>query len=101
MIVVDIGNTDIVVGFYIKHKIKGTTRFPSKSNYLFKKLKKIISYKLLKFPNHRFSLCIISSVVPSLNKDIVKIFKSFKLKVINIAYLNHTLDIKFNICFFG
>ena len=97
MIVVDIGNTDIVVGFYINSKIKETTRFPSKLNYSSKKLKKIITNKLLKFSNHRFTHCIISSVVPNLNNDVVKIFKFFKLKVINISYLINILDIKFNI----
>ena len=31
MIVIDIGNTDIVIGFYINHKLNKTTRFKTKT----------------------------------------------------------------------
>ena len=97
MIVVDIGNTDIVIGFFINNKIADTYRFPSKSNYSYTKLKKNIIQMMLNFPNYNFSLCVLSSVVPSLNKSIIKIFKSFNLNVVNIAHLKLIFDIKFNI----
>ena len=96
MIVVDIGNTNTVIGVYLNKKLKITKRINTKDKkfeknfiFFFKKNKKLF----LKI-NH-FTV-IISSVVPYLNKNIQDILKSFDFKYLNINMRNIPNEIKFN-----
>ena len=87
MIVIDIGNTETVIGLYLKKKLIKIDRiissisinnFEKKFNKYFQLHKKLLS-------NNENKLCVISSVVPKLTKIILKnvkkeSFKFFKVK---------------------
>lgn len=96
MIVVDIGNTNIVVGIYSGKKIKKIVRFDTKDNNIINSLKflfntiNIIKLKL------DYKICTMSSVVPTIDKKIINFFKSLDFKVLNIKISNIPLNIKFN-----
>ena len=97
MIVVDIGNTNIVLGIYIKSKLSHTFRFKTKSKNILHQFKKNINKKNINKYNIEYKICILSSVVPKINYSIIGIFKKIGLEVININYLNTLINIKFNI----
>ena len=84
MIVIDIGNTNIVIGIYVKSKLSHVYRFETKSKKFLSKIKitinknKIDKYKI----DHK--LCVVSSVVPKVSNTIVNYFKRIGLKVYNI-----------------
>ena len=96
MIVIDVGNTDTVIGIYYKKKLKKTIRIYTRNlNH------KLLLYTLINKHNYfKFKLdnkfCIISSVVPSKNKVINSFFKSYLFKVKNININNIPRKIKFN-----
>ena len=84
MIVIDAGNTNIVIGFYTKNKLIKIIRLKTEKkifitqkelNKFFKSNKKLIN-------NLKDRFCILSSVVPSLNL----IFKIF-FKEINSNFM--------------
>ena len=80
MIVIDIGNSDTVIGIYRKKKLYKTYRAETK-NKNFKKIisqffKKNIIFNLK--PNEK--ICVISSVVPEVNKIIFFYLRNIILK---------------------
>tara|TARA_Y100000741_G_scaffold355544_1_gene331111 strand:- start:464 stop:1219 length:756 start_codon:yes stop_codon:yes gene_type:complete len=98
MIVVDIGNTNIVIGFFLNYKLIDTFRFETKSNKTFLEIKKKINNHYIKKINLTKNICIISSVVPEVEKKIINFFKKKKIKVFKITtsntkhYLNYNID---------
>ncbi len=78
MIVIDIGNTNVVIGFYFNNKLKKVFRINTEKNK--KKFKSqfknfYILHKKMFYLESK--ICILSSVVPSLN-SIIKNFFTFK-----------------------
>ncbi len=87
MIVIDVGNTNIVVGVYLKEKLKKVFRINTEKNK--KKFKSkfdvfLLTNKKILF-NSKVKTCVLSSVVPSLNGLIKKSFinKNFEFYIIN------------------
>jgi len=97
MIVIDIGNTNIVIGLYVKSKLSYVYRFETKSKKLLSKIKKTINKNNIDKYNIDYKLCVVSSVVPKISNTIVTFFKKIGLKVYNINYLNILTNIKFKI----
>ena len=97
MIVVDIGNTNIVIGIYVKSKLSHVYRFETKSKQFLNKIKKTINKNNIGKYNIDYKLCVVSSVVPNISNNIVTFFKKIGLKVYNINYLNISTNIKFKI----
>ena len=98
MIVIDLGNTNIVIGIYFKQKLlnvrrinteKNIKNFSTVLNKFLKNNEKIISKLDDKF-------CILSSVVPSLNYLIKKIFIKKKFDFYIIDPKNLPMDIRIN-----
>ena len=101
MIIIDAGNTNIVVGFYSKNKLTKIFRLNTKKkisiaqkeiNKFFKSNKKLI-YDL------KDRLCILSSVVPSLNFIFEKYFQKnkFKFYIINPKKIPFRDKINYNL----
>ena len=95
MIVIDIGNTNIVVGIYKRNKLKKVFRISTE-----KKIKKFNSKYITFFSSiikniieTDAKVCIVSSVVPSLNQHIKSYFKNFKFKF----YLLNSKNIPFDL----
>ena len=97
MIVVDVGNTDTVIGIYKKSKLKCVYRFKSKSKKLLSKIKSKINKEIINKLQIEHEVCVIASVVPEINKKIKYIFKRLRFKVLNINYSNIPFNIKLNI----
>ena len=94
MIVIDIGNTNIVIGIYVKSKLSYIYRFETKSKKLLSKIKKTINKNNIGKYNIDYKLCVVSSVVPKISNTIVPFFKKIGLKVYNINYSNISTNIK-------
>tara|TARA_Y100001970_G_C14175701_1_gene826816 strand:+ start:863 stop:1618 length:756 start_codon:yes stop_codon:yes gene_type:complete len=98
MIVVDIGNTNIVIGFFLNSKLIDVFRFETKSNKSFSKIKEKINSNYIKKIKLTKNNCIISSVVPEVEKKIINFFKKMQFKVLKITssntsyYLNYNID---------
>ena len=97
MIVIDIGNTNIVIGIYIKSKLSCVYRFETKSKKFLSKIKETINKNNIEKFKIDYKLCVVSSVVPKINNSIVNFFKKIGLKIYNINYLNISTNIKFKI----
>ena len=97
MIVVDIGNTNIVIGIYVKSKLINIFCFKTRSEKIIDLIKKKISTKILNKYKIDYDICVVSSVVPEINNIIINFFKKIGLEVFNINYLNTMTDIKFKI----
>ena len=97
MIVIDIGNTNIVIGIYVKSKLSYVYRFETKSKKFLSKIKKTINKKNIEKYKIDYKLCVVSSVVPSISKTIAAFFKKIGLKAYNINYSNISTNIKFKI----
>jgi len=97
MIVIDIGNTNIVLGIYSKKKLKKIFRYDSKSILSFKEIKKKFTKTYISKINLDFNICVISSVVIGLDIKIKNIFEKINLKIKNISYKNLPIKLKFNI----
>ena len=65
MIVIDIGNTDIVIGIYTKHKLDKTLRFNTKSKNTIRLIKSRFTNRYIHQLKIKYKICILSSVVPS------------------------------------
>jgi len=93
MIVVDIGNTNVVLGICIKGKINFIYRYETKSKNLFFNLNKLFksNRKLLDV-----DVCVFSSVVPKLNKPFINFFKNMRISCFNINFskVNNLFNIK-------
>ena len=85
MILIDIGNTNIVFAVSNNNKIKKISRIDTnkETNILIKNVNKIIKNFLDNniFKNSK-KFAVISSVVPHINTHIIKILKIYKIKVI-------------------
>ncbi len=88
MIVVDIGNTNTVIGIFHKKSLKNSYRLETKSITIFKYLQKNFSKNKIKKIKLDYNICIISSVVPRINKKILTFFKSINIKTIIVSYSN-------------
>ncbi len=86
MIVIDVGNTSIVVGFYTKNKLIKIIRLNTqkKINIAQKEINKFFNSKKNLINNSKDKLCILSSVVPSLNFIFEKFFQKNKFKFYTI-----------------
>ena len=91
MILIDVGNTNIVFAVSVNKKIKNIKRVDT--NKKIKSINKIISNIIKIYLNLNYlknsKVAIISSVVPNLNSQIIKILKLYKIKV----YLLKSKDI--------
>ena len=91
MILIDVGNTNIVFAVSVNKKIKNIKRVDT--NKKIKSINKIISNIVKIYLNLNYlknsKVAIISSVVPHLNSQIIKILKLYKIKV----YLLKSKDI--------
>ncbi len=98
MIVIDIGNTSVVIGIYSKNKLKKVFRLNTEKNKI--KSKKIFT-KFFKSQNKFFlnsnkKICVISSVVPSINSIIKNYFIKNKYKFYDVNPKKIPFDIKIN-----
>jgi type III pantothenate kinase len=95
MIVVDIGNTNIVIGIYSTKRLKNIIRLSTKEKKLLRKLDQY--FKLEKIVNLKldYKNCIISSVASTSTKDIVYFFTKLKFKILKINVKNIPQKIKF------
>ena len=91
MILIDVGNTNIVFAVSVNKKIKNIKRVDT--NKKIKSINKIISNIIKIYLNLNYlknsKVAIISSVVPHLNSQIIKILEFYKIKV----YLLKSKDI--------
>ena len=96
MIVIDIGNTDIVIGIYTNNKLDKILRFNTKSKKTIELIKSRFTNQYIHRLKIKYKICILSSVVPEINNKILSLFKSLKFKVLNININNIPFDIQFN-----
>ena len=96
MIVVDIGNTNIVIGIYNKKKLKKIIRFNTKDIKLIRKLNNFFNKKKLLKLKLDSKICTISSVSLFAQKEIIIFFKSLRFKILNVNIKTIPKDIKFN-----
>ncbi len=102
MIVIDLGNTNIVIGIYFKKKLKKIFRFNTEKNKKKFKLEFEIFLESNQsiLSNYNNKLCILSSVVPSLNIFIKKSFikRNFKFYIVNAKNIpiNTKINYKLN-----
>ncbi|MBI28689.1 MAG: hypothetical protein CMI95_02215 [Pelagibacteraceae bacterium] len=95
MIVVDLGNTNIVIGFFDKSKLKKILRFETKKFKFNKILILNIQKELKKYKfNKNYQLIILGSVVPRKNIEIKKIATNINWKIIDIKGSNIILPLK-------
>ncbi len=88
MIVIDVGNTNIVFGLYSNENLKKVLRVNTEKNKVKrqKKISKFLKTNTKIFKELDNKICILSSVVPSINMEIKNYFikNKFKFRVINI-----------------
>ena len=101
MIVIDVGNTNIVIGFYTKNKLNKIIRLNTekKINIAKKEINKFFKSNKKLINNLKDRICILSSVVPSLNSIFIKIFQKnkFKFYVINPKKISFRKSINYNL----
>ena len=98
MIVIDLGNTNLVLGIYINGRLNKTFRINIENDKITKE-KKIINFfrskqKFLKQADNY--ICVLSSVVPSINLVIKNYFIKNKFKFYNINPKKIPFDAKIN-----
>ena len=94
MIIVDLGNTNVAIGFYSNKKIIKSIRFKTNKFTFNKKIKLIIQNNLKKIKLlSNFHILVLGSVVPKKNIEIKKISKSIGYKLVNIENKNIFLKI--------
>ena len=96
MIVIDIGNTNIVLGIFFKKKIKKIIRLNNKDEKIVAKLKKYFNSNSIKKLQLDYKACVISSVSIFSEKKIINFFRLYKFKIYNINLNNISGDTKFN-----
>ena len=81
MIVIDAGNTNIVIGFYTKNKLIKIIRLKTekKINITQKEINKFFKSNKKLINNLKDRFCILSSVVPSLNLIFKNIFEKAEI----------------------
>ena len=101
MIVIDVGNTNIVIGFYTKNKLNKIFRLNTekKINIAEKKINKFFKSNKNLINNLKEKFCILSSVVPSVNIIFKNIFEKnrFKFYVINPKKIPFRNSINYNL----
>ena len=97
MIVIDIGNTNIVIGIYLKSKLINVYRFDTKIKKSIEKIKKIVNKKKILEYEINNKLCCISSVVPEIDSKIINLLKKSKLQIIKVDYEKVKKFMQFNI----
>ena len=98
MIVIDVGNTNIVIGIYSKKKLIKVFRTNTTKNIkkFLSEFKSFLEAKEKFIFNKKNKICVLSSVVPSLNLSIKKIFTKKHLKFYIIDPQNISMNIKIN-----
>ena len=101
MIVIDVGNTNIVIGVYLKKKLSKVLRLNTEKNkkkFKFEFESFLQSNKRILF-NSKNKTCVLSSVVPSLNIFIKKIFikKNFQFYIVNPKKIPIDTKINYNL----
>lgn len=94
MIIIDLGNTNIVIGFFYNEKLKKIIRFNTKKfkyNLVFLKIKKILDHNKLLDKSKKI---ILGSVVPKKNLEIRKLAKKLSYKIIIIK--NKKINVDFS-----
>ena len=85
MIVVDLGNTNVVIGFYSNTKIIKSIRLKTNEFKFNNRIKFIINNNLKKIKSlSNIHIVVLGSVVPDKNIEIKKISKNIGYKLINI-----------------
>ena len=84
MIVVDIGNTNIVIGVYSNKKLALVLRLKTHDKKLLQKLYQHFKIKKINSLNLDYNNCMISSVSSFSTNEIIKFFKKLKLNILNI-----------------
>ena len=79
MIVVDIGNTNIVIGYYTQKKLQNILRFETEDNNLINKLNKNFNSMNLKRLKIKKNFCIISSVSKKNETNLIQIPTIFSI----------------------
>ena len=101
MIVIDAGNTNIVIGFYTKNKLIKIVRLKTekKINITKKEINKFFKSNKKLINNLKDRFCILSSVVPSLNLILKNTFQKnkFKFYVINPKKISFRNSINYNL----
>ena len=96
MIVIDIGNTNVVIAIYSKKNIKKIIRLDTKNAKLINKLDYNVKINKNYFHTLESNICIISSVSSHTEVVIINYFRKLKFKILNISLKNIPKDIKFN-----
>jgi len=96
MIVVDVGNTNIVIGVYSGKKIYKVNRFNTKDNNISQSLKALFNHLNISKYNLDYKICTISSVVPDIDQKIIIFFRSLNFKILNVKISNIPQNIKFD-----
>ena len=101
MIVIDAGNTNIVIGFYTKNILNKIIRLKTekKINITQKEINKFFRSNKKLINNIKDRFCILSSVVPSLNLIFKNIFQknNFKFYIINPKKIPFRNSINYNL----
>ena len=95
MLVVDIGNTNIIIGVYSNKKLTFTLRLKTNEKKLLQKLHQNFKLRKINSFNLDYKNCIISSVTSFSTKEIIKFFKKLKFSILNINISNIPKKIKF------
>ena len=95
MIVMDIGNSDTVIGIYKKKKLYKTYRIETKNKNFKKNISEFFKKNIIFNLKSNEKICLISSVVPEVNKIIFFLLKKYSFKIKNININNIPKKIKF------
>lgn len=95
MIVVDIGNTNIVFGVYYNNRLTKVFRYETRNKKVVQLISNQFTNWYIKRTKIKKKICIFSSVVPEINNKIQKIFKLIQFKVFNISPSKIPFNIKF------
>jgi type III pantothenate kinase len=95
MIVVDIGNTNIVIGLFVNQKLKNIIRLNTKDKKLIIKLENIFNSSKISKLRLENKNCIISSVSDYSEKKIINFFTKKKFNLLNVNINNIPGNIKF------
>ena len=98
MIVIDIGNSNLVIGLYFKKKLNKVFRIQTEKNKikLEKNLKNFFKYNKKFIQKIESKICVLSSVVPSTNSVVKNFFIKKKFKFYLIKPKSIPFDIKIN-----
>ena len=81
MIVMDIGNSDTVIGIYKKKKLYKTYRIETKNKNFKKNISEFFKKNIIFNLKSNEKICLISSVVPEVNNIIFFLLKKYSFKI--------------------